>query len=73
MCSKERRDGYCKEWKKWTNPKANNLEVEDLHELSQAKCDDKERPLSLPFIDKMLDRLAGKQFYYFLDGYSGYN
>ncbi|KAL4352618.1 hypothetical protein GQ457_06G006820 [Hibiscus cannabinus] len=27
----------------------------------------------LPFIDQMLDRLAGKQFYYFLDGYSGYN
>ncbi|KAK9046176.1 hypothetical protein V6N11_052075 [Hibiscus sabdariffa] len=26
----------------------------------------------LPFIDKMLDRLAGKQFYCFLDGYSGY-
>jgi len=27
----------------------------------------------LPFIDQMLDRLAGKQYYYFLDGYSGYN
>ncbi|PIN17864.1 DNA-directed DNA polymerase [Handroanthus impetiginosus] len=27
----------------------------------------------LPFIDQMLDRLAGKEFYYFLDGYSGYN
>ncbi|KAL4304342.1 hypothetical protein GQ457_10G010660 [Hibiscus cannabinus] len=27
----------------------------------------------LPFIDQMLDRLAGKQFYFFLDGYSGYN
>ncbi|KAL4385024.1 hypothetical protein GQ457_15G018220 [Hibiscus cannabinus] len=27
----------------------------------------------LPYIDQMLDRLAGKQFYYFLDGYSGYN
>lgn len=26
-----------------------------------------------PFIDQMLDRLAGKAFYYFLDGYSGYN
>ncbi|KAL4271456.1 hypothetical protein GQ457_13G014970 [Hibiscus cannabinus] len=26
----------------------------------------------LPFIDQMLDRLAGKQFYCFLDGYSGY-
>ena len=27
----------------------------------------------LPFIDQMLDRLAGKQYYYFLDGYSSYN
>ena len=27
----------------------------------------------IPFIDHMLDRLAGKWLYYFLDGYSGYN
>ena len=27
----------------------------------------------LPFIDQMLDRLAGREYYYFLDGYSGYN
>ncbi|XP_024017688.1 uncharacterized protein K02A2.6-like [Morus notabilis] len=27
----------------------------------------------LPFIDQMLDRLASKEFYYLLDGYSGYN
>ncbi|GMI64212.1 hypothetical protein HRI_000090500 [Hibiscus trionum] len=27
----------------------------------------------LPFIDQMLDRLAGKPYYYFLDGYSSYN
>ena len=27
----------------------------------------------LPFIDQMLDRLAGKDFYCFLDGYSRYN
>ena len=27
----------------------------------------------LPFIDQMLDRLAGHSYYYFLDGYSGYN
>ncbi|XP_012844566.1 PREDICTED: uncharacterized protein LOC105964603 [Erythranthe guttata] len=27
----------------------------------------------LPFIDQVLDRLAGKEFYCFLDGYSGYN
>ena len=27
----------------------------------------------LPFIDQLLDRLVGKQYYCFLDGYSGYN
>jgi len=27
----------------------------------------------LPFIDQMLDRVAGHDFYCFLDGYSGYN
>ncbi|KAI3678515.1 hypothetical protein L6452_37811 [Arctium lappa] len=27
----------------------------------------------IPFIDQMLDRLAGKEYYCFLDGYSGYN
>ena len=27
----------------------------------------------LPFIDQVLDRLAGHAFYYFLDGYSRYN
>ena len=27
----------------------------------------------LPFIDKMLERLAGHDFYYFLNGYSCYN
>ena len=27
----------------------------------------------LPFIDQMLDKLAGQEYYCFLDGYSGYN
>jgi len=27
----------------------------------------------LPFIDQMFERLAGHEYYYFLDGYSGYN
>ena len=27
----------------------------------------------LPFLDQMLDRLAGHEYYYFLDGYFGYN
>ena len=26
-----------------------------------------------PFMDQMLDKLAEKGWYYFLDGYSGYN
>ena len=28
---------------------------------------------TLSFLDQMLDRLAGQDYYYFLDGYSGYN
>lgn len=28
---------------------------------------------ALPFIEQMLDRLAGRSHFYFLDGYSGYN
>ena len=27
----------------------------------------------LPFIDQMLDRLAGNEYFCFLDGYAGYN
>lgn len=27
----------------------------------------------MPFIDQLLDRLAGQGYYYFLDGYFGYN
>ena len=27
----------------------------------------------LPFIDQILEKLAGQQYFYFLDGYSGYN
>ena len=27
----------------------------------------------IPFIDQLLDRLVGQSYYYFLDGYSGYN
>ena len=27
----------------------------------------------LPFVDQMLKRVAGHEFYYFLDGYSRYN
>ena len=27
----------------------------------------------LPFIDQMLDRFAGNEYFCFMDGYSGYN
>ncbi|KAI4313029.1 hypothetical protein MLD38_037808 [Melastoma candidum] len=42
----------------------------DYRKLNAATCKDH---FPLPFIDQMLDRLAGKSFYCFLDGYSGYN
>ncbi|XP_062114270.1 uncharacterized protein LOC133825327 [Humulus lupulus] len=42
----------------------------DYQKLNKATRKDN---FSLPFIDQMLDRLAGKEFYYFLDGYLGYN
>lgn len=42
----------------------------DYHKLNKATRKDH---LSLPFIDQMLDRLAGYSYYCFLDGYSGYN
>ena len=32
-----------------------------------------EGPVPLPFIDQMLERVAGHAYYCFLDGYSGYN
>lgn len=42
----------------------------DYRELNKATRKD-HFPLS--FINQMLDRLAGKEFYCFLDDYSGYN
>ncbi|XP_012846939.1 PREDICTED: uncharacterized protein LOC105966909 [Erythranthe guttata] len=42
----------------------------DYRKLNKATKNDH---FPLPFIDQMLDRLAGKEFYCFLDGYSGYN
>ncbi|KAL4291997.1 hypothetical protein GQ457_14G014960 [Hibiscus cannabinus] len=42
----------------------------DYRKLNKATRKDR---FPLPFIDQMLDRLAGKQFYCFLDGYSRYN
>ena len=42
----------------------------DYRKLNLATCKDH---FPLPFMDQMLERLAGKSFYCFLDGYSGYN
>nr|XP_016491384.1 PREDICTED: RNA-directed DNA polymerase homolog [Nicotiana tabacum] len=42
----------------------------DYRKLNSATCKDH---FPMPFIDQMLDRLAGRSFYCFLDGYSGYN
>jgi len=42
----------------------------DYRKLNATACKDH---FPLPFIDQMLERLAGYEYYYFLDGYSGYN
>ncbi|GJW91488.1 reverse transcriptase domain-containing protein [Tanacetum coccineum] len=41
----------------------------DYRKLNEATCKDH---FPLPFMDPMLDRLAGNEFYCFLDGFSGY-
>ena len=42
----------------------------DYHKLNDVT---KKDHFPLPFMDQMLERLAGQAFYCFLDGYSGYN
>ena len=42
----------------------------DYRELNKAT---RKYHFPLPFLDHMLDRLAGHEYYCFLDGYSGYN
>ncbi|GKE16098.1 reverse transcriptase domain-containing protein [Tanacetum coccineum] len=41
----------------------------DYRKLNESTCKDH---FSLPFMDQMLERLAGNEFYCFLDGFSGY-
>nr|GEY57140.1 reverse transcriptase domain-containing protein [Tanacetum cinerariifolium] len=41
----------------------------DYRKLNEATHKDH---FPLPFVDQMLERLAGNQYYYFLDGFSGY-
>ena len=42
----------------------------DYRKLNKATCKDH---FPLPLLDQMLDRLAGHEYYRFLDGYSEYN
>ena len=42
----------------------------DYHKLDNATRKDH---FPLPFLDQMLDRLVGQEYYYFLDEYSDYN
>jgi hypothetical protein len=42
----------------------------DYHKLNVAARKDH---FPLPFIDQMVERLAGHEYYCFLNGYSGYN
>jgi hypothetical protein len=42
----------------------------DYRKLNLSTCKDH---FSLPFMNQMLECLVGKSFYYFLDGYNGYN
>ena len=48
-------------------------EVTDLKARLKLNKATKKDHFPLPFLDHMLDRLAGHEYYCFLDGYSGYN
>nr|GFB97932.1 hypothetical protein [Tanacetum cinerariifolium] len=43
--------------------------ISDSPWLNEATC---KEHFSLPFMDQMLERLAGNEYYYFLDGFLGY-
>ena len=61
------------EREEWAHPHANSKGWRvciDYRKLNKAT---RKYHFPLPFIDQMLDRLAGHEFYCFLDGYSGYN
>jgi hypothetical protein len=47
--------------------------VVNLCRLERTQLRYREGPFSLPFIGQVLDTLAGKQVFSFLDGFSGYN
>ena len=47
--------------------------MESVYRLQKTNTATRKDHYPLPFIDQMLDRLAGHSHYYFLDGYFGYN
>nr|GFA25687.1 reverse transcriptase domain-containing protein [Tanacetum cinerariifolium] len=65
-------DFYLKEIENFLNDDSNSEEIKDSKfymKLNEATCKDH---FPLPFIDQMLERLAGNEYYCFLDGFSGY-
>ena len=46
--------------------------MEDFHRLPKLNKASRKDHFPLPFLDQMLDRLEGHEYYCFLDGYSGY-
>nr|GEV89365.1 reverse transcriptase domain-containing protein [Tanacetum cinerariifolium] len=69
---------------RWVNPKIHEVIKKEVIKLldtgmiypisDSPKLNDATRKdrFPLPFMDQMLERLAGNEFYYFLDGFSGY-
>lgn len=55
------------------NIHAHNDWLEGVHGLSKLNRWTEKDHFPMPFIDQMLDRLADKSYYCFLDGCSGYN
>ena len=47
--------------------------MESVYKLSKTESMTRKDHFSLPFIDQILEQLVGQSFFYFLDGYSGYN
>lgn len=60
-------------YKRTVDSYKNSDRVANLHGLHKAQQCRKEDHFPLPFINQMLDRLAGQEYYYFLDGYNDYN
>ena len=59
--------------KKRSNSNKNSDRMESMYRLPEVERTNQEDHFPLPFIDQMLDRLAGHPHFCFLDGYSGYN